>query len=62
MFIESLTNRVCARLRRFAQRPNKDVAGTPSNERLIQWAAANPPPQHWLDGDEEDLFSRELKQ
>ncbi len=33
-----------------------DVLGTPSNERLIQWAAASPPPQHWLDGDEEDLF------
>lgn len=33
-----------------------DVLGTPSIERLRQLAAANPPPQHWLDGDEEDLF------
>jgi len=33
-----------------------EIEGTPSNERLIEWAAASPPPQHWLDGVEEDLF------
>ena len=34
-----------------------DVQNTPSLERLRQLAAANPPPQSWLDGDEEDLFT-----
>lgn len=30
-------------------------------ERLKQLAAANPPPQHWFDGDEEDLFGSDLE-
>jgi hypothetical protein len=28
----------------------------PSKERLRELAAANPPPQRWLEGPEEDLF------
>jgi len=33
------------------------VPGTPSNERLKELAAKNPPPQEWFDGGEEGLFS-----
>ena len=29
---------------------------TPSNARLLEWAAQSPPPSDWLDGPEEPLF------
>ena len=33
-----------------------DVENTPSNDRLRELAANNPPPPQWLEGPEEDLF------
>jgi hypothetical protein len=34
-----------------------DLPGTPSIEQLRRFAAENPPPQEWFDGEEEDLFT-----
>jgi hypothetical protein len=33
-----------------------NLPGTPSLEELRRFAAENPPPPEWFEGDEEDLF------